>query len=135
MEISEAYINLLRSNGPTVFSVVAKDGSVQSSLVWSDFEGELISIPMSATAPKLKRLARNKKATVLKVDPSNEDIYISIRCSLVKVESEGAIDLLDKLTQRHLGKEKWYGDVVPDNEEEKRKEVVVYLKPEKIYCT
>lgn len=135
VEIPKAYSNLLRDKGPTIFSVIAKDESVQSSLVWSDLEEGLISINMLATAPKLKRLLRNKKATVLKVDPEDEDKYISIRCSLDRVESEGAIEHLDKLTQRNLGNEKWYGEVVPDNDEEKAKCVVVYLKPEKIYYT
>ncbi|MGI9287719.1 MAG: hypothetical protein ACR2P1_20210 [Pseudomonadales bacterium] len=135
MEISKVYDKLLRGKGPTVLSVVAKDGSVQSSLVWSDLEGGVISINMLTTAPKLKRILRSKKATLLKADPENEDNYISVRCSLVRVESEGAIEHLNKLTKRHLGKEKWYGDVVPDNDEEKRDCVVVYLKPEKVYFT
>lgn len=88
---------------------------------------------MFNTAPKLKRLVRNNKATVVKSDPDNEDKYISLRCSLLRVDSEGAIEHLDKLTQRHYGKKYWYGDVVPDNDEEKQEEVVVYLRPEKIY--
>jgi hypothetical protein len=135
MEIPDVYRDLLSGIGPTIFSVVAKDGSVQSSLVWSDLEDGLISISMSNTAPKLKNLIRNGNATILKVDPENEDNYVSIRCSLVRVVSHGAIAHLDKLTLRHSGKEKWYGDVVPENDEEKENEVVVYLKPKKVYCT
>ena len=135
MEIPKIYRDLLRGVGPTIFSVVARDGSVQSSLVWSDLADGLISISMSNTAPKLKSLERNGKATILKVDPENEDNYVSIRCSLVRVVSQGAIAHLDKLTLRHYGKENWYGDVVPENDEEKESEVVVYLKPEKVYCT
>jgi hypothetical protein len=135
MEIPEAYCALLRGIGPTTFSVVAKDGSVQSSLVWSDLADGLISISMSNTAPKLESLVRNGKATILKVDPEDEGNYVSIRCSLVRVASDGAIAHLDKLTLRHSGKEKWYGDVVAENDEEKEREVIVYLKPEKVYCT
>ena len=135
MEIPEIYCNLLRDKGPTILSVVAKDGSVQSSLVWSDFEDGVISINMLATAPKLKRIVRNEKATVLKVDPDDEDKYISIRCSLIRVESDGAIEHLDKLTQRHLGFKNWYGEVVPDNDEEKKYCVIAYLKPENVYFT
>jgi hypothetical protein len=135
MEIPEAYCALLRGIGPTTFSVVAKDGSVQSSLVWSDLADGLISISMSNTAPKLESLVRNGKATILKVDPEDEGNYVSIRCSLVRVASDGAIAHLDKLTLRHSGKEKWYGGVVAENDEEKEREVIVYLKPEKVYCT
>lgn len=135
MQIPEDYIKLLRDKGSTILSVVAIDGTVQSSLVWSDYEDDVISINMSNNTPKYKRIMRNKKATVLKFDPKDEDKYISIRCSLLRVESEGAIAHLDKLTMRHLGKQKWYGDVVPDNDEEKKCSVIVYLKPDKIYFT
>jgi hypothetical protein len=133
--IPEVYEKLLRDKGPTVLSVICKDGSVQSSLVWSDFELSELSINMLTTAPKFKRILRSKRATLLKVDPEDEDNYISIRCSLVRTESGGAIEHLNKLTKRHLGKENWYGEVVPYNDEEKRNCVVVYLKPEKIYWT
>ena len=135
MNIPEVYRDLLTGIGSTIFSVIAVDGSVQSSLVWSDFEDGVVSINMLNTAPKLKSLVRNGKATILKVDPENEDIYISIRCSLVRVDSDGAIAHLDKLTHRHSGKEKWYGDVVPENETEKENRVVVYIKPDKVYFT
>lgn len=118
-----------------MLSVVTQDGSVQSSLVWSDLEDGVVSINVLNTAPKLQAIVRNKRATVLKIDPENEGNYISIRCSLLRITSEGAIEHLNKLTQRHDGSEKWYGGVVPENEEEKKKCVIVYLKPERLYFT
>ena len=135
VDIPERYRDLLRGIGPSIFSVLADDGSIQSSLVWSDYEDGVISISMLNNAPKLKNLIRTGKATVLKVDPENEDNYISIRCSLVRVDSEGAIAHQDKLTLRHYGKEKWYGDVVPENDAERDSQVVVYLQPERVYYT
>jgi hypothetical protein len=125
----------LRGKGPTILSVLTRDGAVQSSLVWSELEHALISINMLTSAPKLKSIVRNKKATVLKVDPHNEDNYIAVRCSLAAVESHDAIAHLDRLTMRHMGKAKWYGEAVPDNDEEKADRVIVYLKPERLYFT
>lgn len=135
LEIPEEYRELLSKAGTSVLSFLCKDGSVQSTLAWSDFEHGLISICVPKTSIKYRRLVENGKATVLKYDPRDERKYISIRCSLVRVESEGAIDFLNKLTQRHYGKEKWYGEVEPDSQEKKLNEVIVYLKPEKVYFT
>jgi len=135
IDIPETYNTLLIGKGPTIFSVVAEDGTIQSSLVWSDFEGGLLSISMLNTAPKFKRLVRHGKATILKYDPEDEKKYISMRCSLVRIDSDNAIAHLNRLTQRHYGKKTWYGEVVPNNEQDKKNEVVVYLKPEKIYFT
>jgi len=129
------YRDLLRGIGSSVFSVVAEDGSVQSSLVWSDLDNGVISVGMLNTAPKLKSLIRSGRATILKVDPEDEDNYVSIRCTLIEIVSDGAIEHIDKLTLRHYGKARWYGDVVSESDKNKDLEVVVYLKPEKLYCS
>ena len=129
------YRDLLRGIGSSVFSVVAEDGSVQSSLVWSDLDNGVISVGMLNTAPKLKSLIRSGRATILKVDPEDEDNYVSIRCTLIEIVSDGAIEHMDKLTHRHYGKARWYGDVVSESDKNKDLEVVVYLKPEKLYCS
>ena len=129
------YRDLLRGIGSSVFSVVAEDGSVQSSLVWSDLDNGVISVGMLSTAPKLKSLIRSGRATILKVDPEDEDNYVSIRCTLIEIVSDGAIEHIDKLTLRHYGKARWYGDVVSESDKNKDLEVVVYLKPEKLYCS
>lgn len=135
MEIPESYSKLLMDTGPTVLSVVANDGSVQSSLVWSDYEEGVLSINMLTGSPKYNSIIRNQKATLLKVDPDDEDIYISIRCSLISVEARDAIAHLDKLTKRHMDADSWYGGAMPNNDEEKLKRVVVYLQPNKVYFT
>ena len=135
MDIPEVYRELLRGIGSSVFSVVAEDGSVQSSLVWSDLENGVISIGMLNTAPKLKSLMRSGRATILKVDPEDENNYVSIRCTLIEIVSDGAIEHIDKLTLRHYGKARWYGDVVSESDKNKDLEVVIYLKPEKLYCS
>ena len=129
------YRDLLRGIGSSVFSVVAEDGSVQSSLVWSDLDNGVISVGMLNTAPKLKSLIRSGRATILKVDPEDEDNYVSIRCTLIEIVSDGAIEHIDKLTLRHYGKARWYGDVVSESDKNKDLEVVIYLKPEKLYCS
>ena len=134
MDIPEVYCELLRGIGYSVFSVVAEDGSVQSSLVWSDLENGVISVGMINTAPKLKSLMRSGRATILKVDPKDENNYVSIRCTLIEIVSDGAIEHIDKLTLRHYGKARWYGDVVSESDKNKDLEVVIYLKPEKLYC-
>jgi hypothetical protein len=135
LEIPDSYSRLLKDTGPTVLSVVAKDGSVQSSLVWSDYEEGILSINMLVDSPKYNSIIRSQKATLLKVDPDDEDIYISIRCSLINVEEHDAIAHLDRLTKRHMDNDNWYGGAMPNNDEEKLRRVVVYLQPNKIYFT
>ena len=135
MDIPDKYRDLLQAKGPTILSVLAKDRSIQSSLVWSDFEAGIISINMLGSAPKLKRIVNSAKATVLKIHADDEDSYICIRCSLLSMEKDGAIEHLNMLTRRHMGVESWYGNVVAENPIEQNDRCIVMLRPQKIYFT
>ena len=134
-EIPEFYKNLLTTAGVATLSVVSKDGSIQSILVWPDYDGEFIKLNMLSGSPKELSIRREKKATILISHASNEDLYASIRCELHRITKEGAIEHLNKITERNMNVAKWYGDVEPENCESKNREVLVYLKPVRIYHT
>ncbi len=134
-EIPKFYSELLRSAGPATLSVMSKDGSIQSTLLWPDFDGEFIILNMLRGSPKEKCIRREGKATVLVAHCSNETKYISLRCELHDITSEGAIDHLDMITQRNMGVESWYGNVEPADSKSKHDRVLVYLKPVQVYHT
>ena len=134
-EIPEFYKNLLVSPGVATLSVISADGSIQSTLVWPDFDGEFIKLNMTEGTPKEKSIQREKKATLLVSHSSNENLYISIRCELHKVTKDGALEHIDHITQRNMNAERWFGDVEPEDSDDKDKTVVVYLKPVRVYHT
>ncbi len=134
-EIPEFYKNLLVSPGVATLSVISADGSIQSTLVWPDFDGEFIKLNMTEGTPKERSIQREKKATLLVSHSSNENLYISIRCELHKITKEGALEHIDLITQRNMNAERWFGDVEPEDSDDKVKTVVVYLKPVRVYHT
>ncbi len=134
-DIPQKYTEILTSAGSAVLSVMSKDGTIQSTLVWPDYDGEFIKLSLTSGTPKEVSIRREGKATVLMMDPSNEDFYISLRCQLHEVTSEGAIEHLDSITQRNMNVQHWYGDVEPENSERKDRTVLVYLKPIRIFYT
>ena len=67
-------------------------------------------------------------------DPENQNIYLTLRTSLRSIESEGAIEHLDQLTQRSMGIEHWYGGVEDEHSDAKEKRVIIYLRPEVQYA-
>ena len=134
-EIPPFYSALLSSACSATLSVVSKDGSIQSTLVWPDYDGEFIKLNMISGSPKELSIKRERKATLLVSHGSNENLYISVRCELHEITPDGAIDHLNRMTQRNMGVSKWYGDVEPEEFASKDKSVVVYLKPVRIYHT
>ncbi len=135
MQIPKNFIHLLNAPTAATLSVLAKDGSIQSSLVWPDFDGEFIKLNMLADSPKERNILRERKVTLLVADETNSDIYISLRCELHKTTHESAIEHLNDLTYRHTGLDKWYGEVEPNDSDLENRRVIVYLRPIRIYHT
>ncbi len=97
MNIPEFYQQLLSAPGVATLSVRSRDGSIQSTLVWTDFNGGFIKISMLAGSPKESSIRREKTATLLRSDPTNENMYISLRCELHEIRQTGAIEHLDMI--------------------------------------
>ena len=57
-EIPDFYKKLLVSPGAATLSVVSKDGSIQSSLLWPDYDGEFIKLNMTQGAANQKSIER-----------------------------------------------------------------------------
>ena len=135
IEIPKFYSNLLTSAGAATLSVLSRDGSIQSTMVWPDYDGQFIKLNMLSGSPKEASIRRENRATLLVSHGSNENLYISVRCELHKVTSEGVIEHLNTITQRNMGVSQLYGEVEPIDAESKNKRVLVYLKPVRIYHT
>lgn len=134
-EIPAFYEKLLVSPGVSTLSVLSKDGSIQSTLVWADYDGECIKLNMLVDSPKEVSLRERKLATILKSDPDDENQYISLRCVLQAVEPSGAIEHLDEITRRNTNNPSWYGHIEPEDSPTRQRRVVVYLKPIRVYYT
>lgn len=134
-QLPERYRNLLSPPGIATISVLARDGTIQSTLVWTDFDGELLKFNMVCDSPKARNIQREGRATVLATDSLDENFYVSLRCELHEASHEGAIEHLNRLTLQNMGKSRWYGDVEPFNAAEEARRVVVYLRPVRVYYT
>lgn len=135
LELPERYRKLLTPPGVATLSVLARDGTIQSTLVWADFDGEFIKLNVSRGSPKERNIQREGKATVLAVDPLDESFYVSLRCELHKVSADGAIEHLNVLTKHNMGVSRWYGDVEPLDPAAESLRVIVYLRPVRVYHT
>ncbi|MFV8819804.1 pyridoxamine 5'-phosphate oxidase family protein [Haliea sp. E17] len=135
MEIPPFFAELLRSPGVATLSMLSSDGSIQSTLVWPDYDGEFIRINTLAGSPKEKNIRREGRATILLYDPQDSDVYITLRCELDRITRDSAIDHLDMLTRRNMNVDKWYGVVEPENAELEARRVVIYLRPVRLYHT
>ena len=135
MEIPEYFANLLQSPGPATLSVIAKDGHIQSSVVCPDFDCDCVKINLLLGSPKEKNIRKQGKASILVMHRTNENIYISLRCELIKITQDAAIEHLNKITQRNMNVNEWYGDVEQADAKDKARCAAAYLRPIHAYYT
>src|SRR5690242_8162832 len=62
---------------------------------------------------KGRNLSRDPRTNLLVIDPRNGRRWIELRGRVVKLTTNGAEALADKLAQRYLGKQHFYGDAYP----------------------
>jgi len=130
---SQEALKLIQEAEVATLSALGKDGSILSTLVWFEFDGETFQVNTERGTAKEINISQRKVATLLITDPNSTDYYVTARCELDRIQTEGALTQLDRLTKRHMNVEHWYGDVVADDEESKARSIIIHLRPVRLF--
>lgn len=131
--IPDSHLDLISAPGVAVLSTLSADQSIQSSLVWFDYEIDMFTINIVNGSVKAKNLARNPQATLLIMDRQNVDRYLSVRCEVSRLKTDDAIAHLNMLTRRNSDYDCWYGGAVDNDPQEASQRVIVCLQPLRVY--
>ena len=82
------------------------DGSPHSTVVWVDVDDEGVSFNTAWPRAKPRYLESDPRVSLLVVDPNDDHRWISIAGTTLLVE-DGAIDQIDRLSQKYTGREKF----------------------------
>lgn len=90
------------------------DGSPQTSVVWCDFDGTHIRVNTMRGFRKELNMRRDPRVTLLAYDPCRPLRYLEVRGVVVSMTEEGALEHLDGLTSKYLGRPaRYFGDSIP----------------------
>jgi PPOX class probable F420-dependent enzyme len=133
-QIPESHQDLLLQPIDGVLTTMMPDGQPQMSIVWVDFDGEYVLINTTLERQKGKNMQANPKVNVLVIDPKNGSRFLEVRGEVAKITEEGAIAHADKQTQAYSNhkKQRFYGDIYPQEQQEKETRVIVKVSPKKI---
>jgi hypothetical protein len=81
---------------------------------------------------KEKNMRANPKVMLLVIDPQDGSRWIEVRGNVVEIRREGAEAHADLLTQRYTGKQRFYSDVYPVEQQQKESRVIVTIEPIKV---
>lgn len=130
--IPDTHLDLLNEPVHGVLSTLMPDGQPQSSIVWTDFDGTYVLINTTLERQKGRNMCSNPKVAVLVIDPKDVSRWIEVRGNVVKITRDGAVAHADKLTQLYTGKQRFYGDVYPVDQQQKETRVIIKIEPLKI---
>jgi PPOX class probable F420-dependent enzyme len=87
-------------------TTLRNDGSPQSTIVWVDVEDGKVSFNTASGRAKPRHLARDPRASLLVVDPTDPYRWIAIS-GRAEVTEQGADAQIDKLAKKYLGQDEY----------------------------
>ncbi len=131
--IPDSHVDLLQAPVHGVLTTMMPDGAPQSSVVWTDYDGDYVLINTTLERQKGRNMQSNPRVTLLVIDPKNSSRWVEIRGIVKELTTEGAEAHADKLTRRYCqGKEFFYRDIYPPEQKGKETRVIAKIEPVKI---
>jgi PPOX class probable F420-dependent enzyme len=93
-------------NTPTFahLATVMPDGRPQVTPVWCEFDGRHVLINSAAGRQKDKNIVRDGRVALSLTNPENPYSYIEVRGRVVERTENGAVEHINHLSQKYLGK-------------------------------
>jgi PPOX class probable F420-dependent enzyme len=105
--IPEKYLDLTKKKAFAQLATLMPDGSPHVSPVWFDYDGEHILIDSAKGRVKDKNIRRDPRVGIDILDPDNPYRHLSIRGRVVEITEKGADELIDKLSKKYTGEDKY----------------------------
>ena len=110
MELPGPLIELLQKPALCYLATTMPAGSPQLTQTWVDTDGEHVVINSVQTHQKVRNIERDPRVAVAVSDPENLRAFFQVRGRVVEVRTEGAVDHIEKLSQKYNGGPyPWYG--------------------------
>ncbi|MFI0225869.1 PPOX class F420-dependent oxidoreductase [Streptomyces lydicus] len=129
MHLPPELLALLRGASTCYLATSMPDGSPQLTQTWVDTDGEHVLVNSVRTHVKTRNIERDARVAVAVADPADPSRYFQVRGRVVRVTTDGAVDHIEKLSQKYLGRPyPWFG-----GRDEER--VLFVIAPERISGT
>jgi PPOX class probable F420-dependent enzyme len=117
---------------PIVVTLVTlmPDNQPQATPVWFHYDGSHIWVNTARGRQKDRNMSERPQVTVLAVDPDNPYRYLEVRGKVDEVTENGALDHINSLAKRYVGRDDYYAAMPEQRGKETR--VIFKIKPERV---
>ena len=107
MEFPRKYEDLVDRPIVGVFAAVRSDGQVTNVPTWFVRDGDKLKFSVTTKRARMESVKKEPRVSFTIVDPDNPYRYLEIRGSIVEIVDGRDNKLIDLLTQRYIGQEKY----------------------------
>ena len=132
--VPETHRDLLEQAVVVTIATVAADGQPFTAAVWRRWDGEFVRIVTDPKSRKYRNIQANAKVSILAQNAGAER-YLALNGvveSTITARAEMFAEL-DVLTKMYTGKDHYYGDVEPIENQATASFVVLMIRPERFY--
>jgi PPOX class probable F420-dependent enzyme len=103
-------VELLKRPSLCFIATNMPDGSPQLTQTWVDGNEEYVVINTVQSHQKVRNIKRDPRVALNICDPDHPSAYVGIRGRVIAMTTEGAVEHIDVLAQRYLGRPyPWWG--------------------------
>jgi PPOX class probable F420-dependent enzyme len=102
-ELSESYRDLLERPLFAHLATVRPDGSPQSSVMWFDWDGQVLRITHTKSRQKFANIEKDPRVALSIADPDDQYRYLEVRGRVEKVEDDDETASFYKDLQHRYG--------------------------------
>jgi PPOX class probable F420-dependent enzyme len=119
--LSEEAIEIIDGRNFAYFASVMRDGSPHISPVWIDRDDDMLLINTVRGRVKQKNVSRDSRVAISMVQEKDPYRHLFIRGRVVEQTTKGALEHIDRLARKYLGKNYPWND---------RDRIILRVKPE-----
>lgn len=105
MKFAKDVKTFLKEPNYMVLGTLRKDGSIQMTLVWFDYDGKNFSFSTTTDRVKHKNLSNDPRATFVICDRENPYRYVQVQGKVIQSTKVKGHDYIDMLAKKYMGRD------------------------------
>ncbi len=119
----EEAVEIIEGRNFAYVATVMPDGSPHISPVWIDRDGDMLLINTVPGRVKQRNVSRDPRVAISMIQEKSPYRHLFIRGRVIEQTEEGALDHINRLARKYLGKEYPWND---------RNRIILRIKPESV---
>jgi len=120
---SEEAVEIIEGMNFAYVATIMADGSPHISPVWIDRDGDMLLINTVRGRVKQRNVSRDPRVAISMIQEKSPYRHLFIRGRVIEQTKEGALDHINHLASKYLGKEYPWND---------RNRIILRIKPESV---